>query len=223
MGEKFSKLEALRFGWQAMKANLGFWVGLMLLVLGMNALPELGRWQTQETAPLLALFWTVSGYLIQMATQMGLIRISLILLDGRRPRYSELFGDLVQFFRYIVGNLLFVLIILVGVLLLIIPGILWSIKYQFAPFLIVDRGLGVTAAFRESSRITSRSKGDLFLFFLLAIGLNLFGLLAFAIGLFTTLPATMIAYTYIYRKLLEGDRRADPVQEETEVLSPNLV
>ena len=37
----------------------------------------------------------------------------------------------------------------------------------------------------------------------MVIGINLLGLIAFVIGLFVTLPATMIAYTFVYRKLLE--------------------
>lgn len=202
MSNTFSKAEALRFGWGTLKAHLGFLTGLMLLILALNALPELGRWQTLEAAPLLALVWTLCGYLVQMATQMGLVRISLRLVDGRQPRYGDLFGDLTTFWRYVAGNFLFLLIILVGLLLLVIPGIIWGIKYQFAPFLIVDRNLGIKEAFKESAGITSGVKWEVFLFFLMVMGINLLGLIAFAIGLFITLPATMIAYTYVYRKLL---------------------
>jgi uncharacterized membrane protein len=220
VNETFSKEEALRFGWGTLKAHLVFLMGLMLLIVGLNALPELGRWQTLEAAPLLALLWTLCGYLVQMATQMGLIRISLRLVDGRPPRYGELFGDLMTFWRYVAGNLLFLLIIIGGLLLLVIPGIIWSIKYQFAPFLIVDRNFGIKEAFRESAGITSGVKWDLFLFFLMVMGINLLGLMAFVIGLFITLPATMVAYTFVYRKLLERKRRAEAAQGRTEVISP---
>ena len=211
MNDAFSKAEALRFGWETLKAHLGFLLGLMLLILGLNLLPELGRRQTLEAAPPLAVVWTLCGYLVQMATQMGLVRISLRLVDGQQPRYGELFGDLTTFWRYVVGNLLFLLIILGGLLLLVVPGIIWSIKYQFAPFLIVDRNIGIKEAFQESAGITSGVKWELFLFFLLVMGINLLGLLAFAIGLFFTLPATMIAYAFVYRKLLERKKSAEPI------------
>jgi uncharacterized membrane protein len=210
MNDAFSKAEALRFGWETLKAHLGFLLGLMLLILGLNLLPELGRRQTLEAAPPLAVVWTLCGYLVQMATQMGLVRISLRLVDGREPGYGDLFGDLTTFWRYVVGNLLFLLIILGGLLLLVVPGIIWSIKYQFAPFLIVDRNIGIKEAFKESAGITSGVKWELVLFFLLVMGLNLLGLLAFAIGLFFTLPATMIAYAFVYRKLLERKKSAEP-------------
>jgi hypothetical protein len=218
--ETFSKAEALRFGWGTLKAHLVFLSGLMLLILGLNALPELGRWQTLEAAPLLALVWTLCGYLIQMATQMGLVRISLRLVDGRQPRYGELFGDLPTFWRYVAVNFVFLLIILGGLLLLVVPGIIWSIKYQFAPFLIVDRNLGIKEAFKESAGITSDVKKEVFLFFLLVLGINLLGLMAFAIGLFITLPATMIAYTFAYRKLLDRKMKAEAAQGRTEGISP---
>ena len=220
MNETFSKAEALRFGWETLKAHLIFLVGLMLLILGLNALPEIGRWQTLEAAPLLALVWTLCGYLIQMATQMGLVRISLRLVDGRQPRYGELFGDLPTFWRYVAVNFLFLLIILGGLLLLVVPGIIWSVKYQFAPFLIVDRNLRLKEAFKESAGITSGVKKEVFLFFLLVLGINLLGLMAFAVGLFVTLPATMIAYTFVYRKLLERKENAGAIGVGTEVLSP---
>ena len=192
-----------------LKAHLVFLLGLMLLILGLNLLPELGRRQTLEAAPPLAVVWTLCGYLVQMATQMGLVRISLRLVDGREPRYGDLFGDLTTFWRYVVGNLLFLLIILGGLLLLVVPGIIWSIKYQFAPFLIVDRNIGIKEAFKESAGITSGVKWELVLFFLLVLGINLVGLLAFAIGLFFTLPATMVAYTFVYRKLLKRKESAE--------------
>ncbi|MCU0577953.1 MAG: DUF975 family protein [Desulfobacterota bacterium] len=220
MNATFSKAEALSFGWQTLKSHLIFLVGLMALILALNLLPEVGRWQTLEKAPPLALFWTLAGYLIQMATQMGLIRISLTLVDGGKPGYGELFGDLATFGRYLVVNLLFILIMVAGLLLLVVPGFVWSVKYQFAPFLIVDHKAGIKGSFQESAAITSGVKWEVFLFFLLVLGLNLAGFLAFGIGIFTTLPVTMIAYAFVYRKLLERKRKAEKVPEGTAVLPP---
>jgi hypothetical protein len=220
VNDTFSKAEALRFGWGTLKAHLGFLAGVMLLILGLNLLPEVGRRQTLEVAPLLALLWTLCGYLVQMATQMGLIRISLRLVDGRQPRYGDLFGDLPTLWRYVAANFLFLLIILGGLLLLVIPGVIWVVKYQFAPFLIVDRNLKIKEAFKESAGITSGVKWDLFLFLLMVMGINLLGLMAFVIGLLVTLPATMIAYSFVYRRLLDQKKRAETVHMGTEVLAP---
>lgn len=220
MTETFSKAEALRFGWRTLKTRLAFLVGLMGLILVLNLLPEVGRWQTEEAAPPLALFWVVAGYLLQVATQLGLIRISLELVDGKQPRYRDLFGDLATFGRFLAANLLFVLIVAVGLLLLVVPGLVWSVKYQFAPFLIVDGRRGIQEVFRISGEITAGVKWEVFLFFLLVMAINLAGFLAFGIGFFTTLPATMIAYAFVYRQLLERRRGDENIPFGPGVVSP---
>jgi uncharacterized membrane protein len=84
----------------------------------------------------------------------------------------------------------------------------------------VDRNLGLKEAFKKSGQITEGVKREVFLFFLLILVINLLGMLAFAIGLFTTLPATMIAYTFVYRKLLDRKEKAEAVRGGIEVLSP---
>jgi uncharacterized membrane protein len=111
------------------------------------------------------------------------------------------------------------LIVAVGLLLLVVPGLVWSVKYQFAPFLIVDRQGGIKEVFRKSGEITAGVKGEVFLFFLLVMAINLAGLLAFGLGIFTTLPATMIAYAFLYRKLLER-KKVVAVETKTQVPAP---
>ena len=46
--------------------------------------------------------------------------------------------------------------------------------------------------------------------------------MAFVIGLLVTLPATMISYTFVYRKLLDRKKKAEAAQGRTEVISPSL-
>jgi tetratricopeptide (TPR) repeat protein len=79
--------------------------------------------------------------------------------------------------------------------------VIWAIKYQYFGYLIVDRGLGPVEAIRESARVTDGTKADLFLFGLLIVGINLLGMLALMIGLFVTLPLSLIAYAHVYRRL----------------------
>ena len=93
--------------------------------------------------------------------------------------------------------------IALGVLFLVLLPltVVWAIKYQFFGYLIVDRGLGPVEAIRESARVTDGAKVDLFLFGLLIIGINFLGMLALMIGLFVTVPLSLIAYAHVYRRL----------------------
>jgi tetratricopeptide (TPR) repeat protein len=92
--------------------------------------------------------------------------------------------------------------ITLGVLFLILLPltVIWAIKYQFFGYLVVDRGLGPVEAIRKSADVTDGAKVDLFLFCLLIVGINLLGMLALMVGLFVTLPLSVIAYAHVYRR-----------------------
>jgi uncharacterized membrane protein len=87
-------------------------------------------------------------------------------------------------------------------ILLIIPAIIWGIKFRFFSYFIIDKGAGPIEALKRSSSITMGAKWDLFLFGLLLIGINILGFLALVIGLFATIPTSMVAIAFVYRKLL---------------------
>jgi signal peptidase I len=199
--KKILKKEAIRFGWRTMKRNLGFFVGLIILAALIGALPEVGRWLTKETAPLLDLFWTMTGFLLENLLGIGLIRIFLKAVDGEPLHSRDLFSGPPIFVRFLIGNLCYGLLVVAGLILLVIPGIIWALKYQFVPILIVDRGLPIREAFKKSGEITSGAKWPLAFFFLLTTAINILGLLVAVIGLITTLPTTMLAWTLVYRKL----------------------
>lgn len=89
----------------------------------------------------------------------------------------------------------------VGFVLLIIPGIYLTIKYQFYSYRIIDTEDGVVDALRQSGELTRDVKWQLIGFGLLAVLLNVGGMLLVLVGLFVTLPVTMIAAASVYRQL----------------------
>jgi len=61
---------------------------------------------------------------------------------------------LIFFPVFLFGLILYTLITLVGTILLIIPGIIWGIKFQFFGYFIVDKGLEPIEALKRSAAIT---------------------------------------------------------------------
>lgn len=57
-------------------------------------------------------------------------------------------------------------------------------------------------AIKKSGEITMGSKGKLFWFGLLLGLINIAGAICLLIGLFITIPVTMVAMVYVYRKLM---------------------
>lgn len=88
-----------------------------------------------------------------------------------------------------------------GFLLLVVPGVIWGLKYGYAGFLVVDRKLDPIEAIRESGRLTQGEKGQLFKLGLLLFCVNLLGAIALMVGLLVTIPTTVIAAAYALRHL----------------------
>lgn len=195
----FSKKEALQLGWNTMKTNVGFFIGLLLIVWAISVIPGIINNFVKVTA--VALIVAIVFRFIQWFLEIGLIKISLAFVDGRTPVLPELFSGKEVYWKYVGGTVLYGLIVFGGILLLIVPGIIWSIQFFFYSYLIVEKGMSPIDALKASSAMTKGHKWELFLFGLVTLGVNLVGALCLLVGLFATVPTTLVALASIYRKL----------------------
>jgi len=199
---RFSIGDAVRFGWDTTKDNILFFIGVLIVMLVAEMVPRVvGDLMVRDFLVVAIMFYIVSAVL-NMVLTMGFIRILLKFCDGAKPGFSDLFSCFHLFFKYLGAAILYGLIVLGGLILLIVPGIIWAIKFQFFAYVLVERGLGPIAALKQSSAITDGAKMDLFLFALLLVGINIVGALACCVGLFASIPITMVALAYVYRALL---------------------
>jgi uncharacterized membrane protein len=204
MGKKFSIEEAISFSLEILKNNFWFILGLQVIVLAINLFPEVANFVFEDfsTMEIPLLIVAIGFFILQIIVSIGMIKIFLGLHDKKDQRsVGELFSGVDYFFNYIIGGVIYAIIVVFGFILLIIPGIIWSMKYQFFAYLIIDKNMRPIDALKESARITQGHKMNLFIFSLLAILLNLAGLLFFGIGLLVTIPLTSLAVVRIYRKL----------------------
>ncbi len=155
-----------------------------------------------------------------MIVMMGLIKIFLGFCDGEKGEFSDLFSCYPLLFKYMVGSIIYGVIVSLGLILLIIPGIVWAIKFQFFDYLIIDRGLGPIDALEKSSEITRGVKLDLLTFGILIGIINLLGLLCLVVGLFFTIPMTRVATAFVYRKLLHETPRENYTNRDRQLSDP---
>lgn len=93
---------------------------------------------------------------------VGYYRMSCAVLDGRKPTLADLFpkGLLWKAFWM---SLVQMLLIFAGVLLFVIPGIIFALRYSMADYLLATRPeLGPIEALRESRRLMKGNKERLF-------------------------------------------------------------
>lgn len=203
----FSKREALRFGWETVKQNLGLILVLVLVSGVIYYVPSVIQAVVGEidgtalgavSALVTIVFWP-----FQVAVSLGWLKIGLNFVDGKGSTVNDLFIYWRYFFKYLIAGLVYALIVAGGLILLIVPGIIWAVKFQFWPYLLVDKNLGPIEAIKASGKITQGAKWNLFLFGWLLFFVNLLGVLALLIGLLVTIPVTMLASAFVYRQLLK--------------------
>ena len=134
--------------------------------------------------------------------------------DGHTYKFVEMFKlpnneTIGHIANYIIGYILYMLAILAGLILLIIPGIYLAIRFQFVPNLLVDKSMKFKDAFAMSTKMTENIKWKLFGFGLLqgimCLGIVLVGFIALIVGV---IPAAFVAFGWmmltnvgLYRKL----------------------
>jgi uncharacterized membrane protein len=198
----FSKKEAVSFGFETAKKNIIFFIGLFVVVVIISALRSLIQLRVAlDKQFLIYIILYVLIFIINTIIGMGLIKISLEFVDKKKPELRDLFHtkNLVNF---ILASLIKGIIVLIGFILLIIPGIIFSIRLQFATYLIIDKNMSAVDAVKKSWEMTKGNAWNLFFFVIILVLLNILGAILLLVGLFITVPLTMIATTFVYRKLL---------------------
>lgn len=213
--QRFSMKDAIAFGWDTMKNNTGFFMGLLIIAVLIENIPTTLGNIAKKDFPLLSIIFSIAGMIISSMVQMGLIKVSLKFCEGTKGKLDDLLSNFHLVLNFIAGSVLYFLITVGGLILFIVPGIVWGVKYSLFVYFIVDEELGPIEAIKASGRATEDAKMDLFLFGFLIVLMNLAGALLFIIGLFITVPISMVAYAYIYRELSGQDNEA-PMADQSD-------
>jgi uncharacterized membrane protein len=199
--DKFSIGDALAYGWTSFKSQIGFFIGLIVVMAIVTVVPDLLIDKLFDRGTALSIIFKLVVRVLGLILGMIATRLSLDIFDNGKADLSRL-GDLVSLLpSYLVGKIIYGLIVLGGLILLIVPGFIWAYMFLYVGFLIIDRHLGPIEALKESRVLTSGYKLDLFLFSLVVGLINIVGAICLLVGLFVTIPVTLMASAYVYRRL----------------------
>ena len=198
----FSKSEAVLFGWNTLKKNFGFFLGMLAIVVAINLLVGLVMSSFSEEAPkVLVIAVSAISWILDLLISMGVIRITLKFCDQEQATYRDLFSAYRLLLNYLVGSIVYGIMVAIGFVFLIAPGIYLAVKYQFYDYLIIDKGMGPIDAIKRSGVLTEGVKRNLVLFWLARVGINILGMIALGVGLIATVPVSWLANAYVYRRL----------------------
>ena len=146
--------------------------------------------------------------LLSVFLSLGATRMGLNVVSGREFSLGMLFGGGRKLVPAFAATVLYLLMIGVGLLLLIVPGIYLAMRYGHYLTAMVDRDMGVMESFQYSSSITTNNRMNLFLLLLLTMLVAAAGCLALCIGIVFAFPVAWLAWIVAYRWMQYGHRAA---------------
>ncbi len=191
--------ELLTTAWQKFKARPGLCVGMLFVyyfIVFAAALAEiiLIKFFGSPIFKVISVFVGAYAY-------FGITRITLDLIQEKETGIGR-FGDIIEIYpKTLAQYLLNLIILLAGFVLLIIPGLIMFFGFSMGIFLMLEKKTSIIDSFKTSWAITKGYKWKLFFIILGLLGINLIGLLCLVIGLFVTVPLTMLVQAEIYRRL----------------------
>ena len=204
----FSATECIRFGWETFKKRPWFFIGSYLLYLVVISVISVALNEFITYGGLASFVGTLARVAVEMLAGMGGVAFALKAHDDVEHVSLADFWHPSPFWKYTVATLLYGLIFLVGLVLVIIPGIIWGIMFGFAGYFIIDKNMWPIEALKASKHITYGHKWELFLLGILSFLIVALGFICILVGLLVAAPVVLFAFAHAYRTL-EG--KAAPV------------
>ena len=202
MDKAFTIDGAIQFAWSKVKAQLGFFIGFTVLIIVLEVINGFVQSSFEDAGLGIFFFiYLIIGIVIGVIVGLWQIRIALDVTDGNKATFESIQKVIPLIGKALITQILYGVIVVIGFFLLIIPGFIWAIKYQFAIYFIVDKNMSPFEALEASGKITKGEKWHLF-FFGLALGIVvLVGLILLGIGLLVAVPVAIVAPAYVFRQL----------------------
>lgn len=198
---KFAIAQALSVGWETFKEHAEFFVGAFILGNIISAVPSALAEFTAQEQPAVSMLFQIVSLIVGCIISLGWIRITLQALDKKPLAIGMLWGSTAAVGRYLAAGFLSTLAIVLGLVLLVVPGVIISIRLSLAGFYVLEKNEGAVQAMKSSWEATAGNAWNLFLFYVALVGLTIIACIPFFLGLLIALPVFGLAHAYVYRQL----------------------
>lgn len=209
----------LNVTWGLYKAKLGLCIGSVAIFFGILWAVQLvtqmlltgvqvaagagrgggGRGDDEVLAVILAVGMWIVQQLVSVYLTLGQVNLMLKIARGESAQISDMFSVGRFYVRSLGASILFGLMVFVGTLLLIFPGIIVAVMFFPFNFYLIDQDAGVIDSLQGARRVTEGNRLTIFVLFLIAFGLNFAGLLACCVGALFSYGYVMLMQAVAYQ------------------------
>ena len=176
---------SLKAGWHALKRRPWYLMGLVLSFVTLFIFAV-------GNAAVTALSYIVYG---------GYISVMLNHFRGNTITFDDMFSIDMRWISFAFLGLLKTILIMLGFICFIIPGIYLSIRWMFAEILVIDKGMRPMEALEASGKMVEGHYWKLLLFMLTMMILLIISLFALIVGVIPMSIVAFFATVAIYENL----------------------
>ena len=199
--DRISIRQAFKIASPILKKRFGLFTAVLLALFGAWVALEIVVIAGQRFGILLWAAAHVAFLIFAAGVEVGFLQICLALCDGGKPTYADAFTQLTLGPKFLAGQMLYLLMIVIGLLLLVVPGIYLGVRYALFGFCLATGETNLMRSFQRSAILSTGSKTYLLWILVFLLVLNVLGASLLGIGLFITVPLSVLMMTTIYRQL----------------------
>ena len=124
-----------------------------------------------------------------------------ILFEGFKTKYLNI----------VLANLIVAALVIIGFIMLVIPGIIIACRLVFVPFLVMDKNLDPMKAVEKSWAMSKGHGWEVFFMAILSIFIFIGGVLAFIVGAIISIVWIHAAFATFYQAVLNEKEEDDPI------------
>jgi hypothetical protein len=147
----------------------------------------------------LVMFAIAYGIFVAGPIGYGTKWVYLKAIRGERIEIRDMFVVFQKnYWNVVIANIVVGVIVGLGIVMLIVPGIIFACRLAFVPYLVVDREMDVMDALRVSWDMTRGYGWQIFIMGFLAFWIVIGGLICLVVGVFISLMWISAAFATIY-------------------------
>lgn len=172
----------LSSGWSLFASKMGGFIGftflLVLINIVLGVIPVIG---------------TIASFVVNAPLAAGYYIVAKKLMNGEETQFGDFFKGFDYFLPLFLAGLVSGIFIVLGLMVLVIPGIYLMIGYMFTAQFVVHKNLSFFEAMEMSRKLITKQWFMFFALTVLMILINSVGLMLLGIGILFTVPFTICA------------------------------
>lgn len=183
-----------------------FW--MLILIIFVTGAIKTPMWFMQENKDfsdgyqfvfhVVELFQTIYYFTVASVFSYGVVSVFLKVVRKEEFVFEDIFNGFKTYSRAFLSNLLYTLIVVVGLVLLIIPGLFLACRLIFIPYLIMDKKHSVMDSIKISFYMSKGYFWTIFGMGILSFFVIILGLVLFGFGILISLVWIYTAFAVFY-------------------------